>query len=102
MADQIQPIKPAAIQPLSPAPSAPTGQTESGKSFKEILSDYMDKYNEVQKEYQTSVADLVTGKTDNIAEVVSAAQKAEITSKLMIQLRNKIVDAYEEIMRMRV
>lgn len=97
----IQQVNPAQAQPATSINTAGKS-SEIGKPFKEVLSDLLDQYNQVQNSYMKSVEDLVMNKTDNLAEVASAAQKAEIATKLLIQLRNKIVDAYEEIMRMRI
>ncbi len=45
---------------------------------------------------------LATGKTDNVADVMIAAEKADIALKVMVQVRNKIIDAYQEVMKMQV
>ena len=45
---------------------------------------------------------LATGETKNIPEVMVAAEKADIALKLMVQVRNKMIDAYQEIMKMQV
>lgn len=100
MPESIQPIKPTQAQGVSlPGKAA---KLEGDKNFQQVFSEFMDQYNQVQSDYSKSVEDLVTRKSDNVAEVVAAARKAELSNQLVIQLRNKIVDAYEEIMRMRI
>ena len=48
------------------------------------------------------IQELATGKTDDIASVMIATEKADIALRTMMQVRNKIIDAYQEIMRMQV
>jgi flagellar hook-basal body complex protein FliE len=45
---------------------------------------------------------LATGRTDNVADVMLASEKADIALRLMMQVRNKMIDAYQEVMRMQV
>ena len=58
--------------------------------------------NELQKESDSKVEALATGKTDDIAGVMITAEKAEIALRAMVQVRNKIIDAYQDIMKMQV
>ena len=58
--------------------------------------------NELQKSSDKAIQNLATGRTDNIAEVMIASEKADIALRLMVQVRNKIIDAYQEIMKMQV
>ena len=58
--------------------------------------------NELQKNADTASQNLATGRTDNIAEVMIASEKADIALRLMVQVRNKIIDAYQEVMKMQV
>ncbi|MEK7355209.1 MAG: flagellar hook-basal body complex protein FliE, partial [Bdellovibrionota bacterium] len=45
---------------------------------------------------------LATGKTTDIPEVMMAAEKADIALRMMVQVRNKIIDAYQDVMKMQV
>ena len=45
---------------------------------------------------------LATGKAESIPDVMIAAEKADIALRLMLQVRNKVIDAYQEIMKMQV
>jgi flagellar hook-basal body complex protein FliE len=74
----------------------------TGSSFEQTLSQAIGKVNELQKEADVKAEHLATGKTDNIADVMIATEKADIALKLMMQVRNKIIDAYQEIMKMQV
>lgn len=73
-----------------------------GKSFSDTLNDALKNVNDLQKGADKAMQDLSTGKTDNIPEVMIAAEKADLALKLMVQVRNKIIDAYQEVMKMQV
>jgi flagellar hook-basal body complex protein FliE len=81
----------------SPA-TAPAG----GESFTSLLQDALAKINEVQAQADVSVQSLLTGQSTNLHETMIALQKADVSFQLMLQVRNKIVGAYEEIMRMQL
>jgi flagellar hook-basal body complex protein FliE len=74
----------------------------AGASFAETLNQAVGSVNEMQKTADKAMQDLATGKTDNIADVMIAAEKADIALKVMVQVRNKIIDAYQEVMKMQV
>lgn len=58
--------------------------------------------NELQVQSDRKVQELATGKTDDVANVMITAEKADIALRAMVQVRNKIIDAYQEIMKMQV
>jgi flagellar hook-basal body complex protein FliE len=62
----------------------------------------LDKVNQLQNEADAGVERLVTGQTDNLAEVFSATRKAGIAFDLLMEIRNKLMDAYSELKQMRV
>lgn len=82
-------------------PSGPSSPAE-GKSFADTLKDAVGNVNELQKSADKAAQDLATGRTDNVAEVMIKSEKADIALKLMMQVRNKIIDAYQEVMKMQV
>jgi flagellar hook-basal body complex protein FliE len=83
-------------------PLAP-GQTDpANKSFADTLKDAVGEVNTLQKQADKKAQDLATGKTTDIPEVMMAAEKADIALRLMVQVRNKIIQAYEDVMKMQV
>jgi flagellar hook-basal body complex protein FliE len=87
-------------QPMSPGS---TGNVrEAGQSFADTLKGAIENVNQLQKSSDKSSQDLATGRTDNVADVMIAAEKADIALRVMVQVRNKIIDAYQEIMKMQV
>lgn len=75
---------------------------EGQKSFADTLKEAISNVNELQKDSDTKVQQLATGKTDDVASVMISAEKAEIALRAMVQVRNKIIDAYQDIMKMQV
>ncbi|KYG68497.1 flagellar hook-basal body complex protein FliE [Bdellovibrio bacteriovorus] len=83
-------------------PKSTSSTADTGKSFADTLKDAVSSVNEMQKSSDKAMQNLATGKTDNVAEVMIAAEKADIALKVMVQVRNKIIDAYQEVMKMQV
>lgn len=69
-----------------------------GGMFKKALQDV----NAAQKESEVKTNQLVMGEGTDIHEVMIASQKANLSLQLTVQMRNKVVEAYQEIMRMQV
>lgn len=77
-------------------------ENSEDKSFGEMLSDSIKKVESLQRKADTMTMDLATGKSENITETMIAVSKAEIAFQLMTQVRNKAINAYNEIMKMQV
>ncbi len=92
----IRPIDLPGSHPAS-KPAAP-----EGKDFKTFMLESLDKVNQLQTEADAGVQKLLTGEADNVAEVFSASRKAGIAFDLLMEIRNKLMDAYTEIKQMRV
>ncbi|MGB0453489.1 MAG: flagellar hook-basal body complex protein FliE [Bacteriovoracaceae bacterium] len=74
----------------------------NGSSFSSILESKLDSLNGLQQDANLAVQKLVTGKTKNIHETLFAVERAEIAFKTMHKIRNKVLDAYKEVMRMQI
>lgn len=77
-------------------------QETSGPSFKEFLLDSLDHVNSMQQDANHAVEQLATGEDVNAAEVLTAVQKADLSFRMMMQIRNKLVQAYQEIKEIRI
>ena len=71
------------------------GPAEFGKLIKGAIN----KVNGLEREADRSIVDLLQGKAD-IHETMIALQKADISMRLLLTIRNKVIEAYREIMRM--
>ncbi len=90
--------------PLPPAvqTSSQVGTAQGAGSFKDFLLDSIKEVNSMQQDADRAVEDLVTGGDANPAEVLTAVQKADIAFRMMMQIRNKMVQAYQEVQNIRV
>lgn len=68
--------------------------------FKSIFDNALNDYINAEKQVDEDIYKLSTGESDDVHNLMINAQKAELSLDLMIQLRNKTLDAYNEIMRM--
>lgn len=99
----MQPISGVPIPPLqipTPANLAPASPGQS--SFKDFLLEALDHVNSMQQEADLAVEQLMTGEDVNPAEVLTAVQKADLTFRMMMQVRNKLVQAYQEVKEIRI
>ncbi|WP_022669667.1 flagellar hook-basal body complex protein FliE [Hippea alviniae] len=91
---------------LKPIDSSEIKKSETkkaeGDSFAEILKKSLDEVNKLQNRADESIKDIAAGKMDNIQDAVMAIEKADISLKLLTEIRNKAIEAYKEVMRMQV
>jgi flagellar hook-basal body complex protein FliE len=71
-------------------------------TFSNILTEAFDTARATDTTDKTSAIALLTGQTDDMSGLLLDAQKAEIALNLALQIRNKVVDAYNDILRMQV
>src|SRR5216110_3457232 len=82
------------------APAAkPTGEA-GGSSFADALKGSIDEVSKLQQDASQAVADLATGKTEDVSGVMSAMEKSDLAFKTLLAIRAKLMDAYEEIKNM--
>ncbi len=74
----------------------------SGPSFGEVLENAIQQVSDAQQEAGTQAKQLMTGNAHDIHSTMVAIQKADVSFQMMMQVRNKIVSAYQEIMRTQV
>ena len=79
------------------------GSAGAGKSkFLDMLKDGIKEVNSAVKGSEKASMDLVSGKSSNIHETMLAVSKAEIGFNMLVQMRNKAIEAYQDVMRMQV
>jgi flagellar hook-basal body complex protein FliE len=78
----------------SAAPSGVSG------SFSEFLEAKIQETNQLQVEADQVVSSVATGKSHNLHEMMIALDRADVSFRLMTKVRNKAVEAYQEVMRM--
>ena len=84
------------------AGAAREGAAGDSASFKDVLKQSLREVNQLQQDADRAIQDLAMGKRDDYSGVITAVQKADIAFKTLMQVRNKLIDAYQEFQRMRV
>lgn len=98
---EINPIKPVEIAAQAAAGAAKPAGTEEA-SFKSLLADALNQVNQLQQNADTGAVKLAAGENIGLDEVMLAVQKAELALQMTTQIRNKLVDAYQEVVRMQI
>lgn len=78
------------------------GVSSGESSFTNILTDAINNAKDTESSAQQQNVSLLTGDTDDLHTPMIEAQKAELALSLAIQVRNKVVEAYNEVMRMQL
>src|ERR1700737_2633959 len=99
MSIPITPIRlPAGIPQIEPF-SSPKG---SSGAFQSVLSDAIGRVEQFQQNSGTAIGRFLSGEDQEVHKVALATQQADIAFNLFLQVRNKVVSAYQEVMRMQM
>ncbi len=89
---------PAPIPEPAPASASPP----SGPGFSSVLADAIGRVDQFQQNAQTSIGKFLSGEDEEVHKVALATEQAAMTFDLFLQVRNKVVSAYQEVMRMQM
>lgn len=93
----------SSIRPVSLPEAAPVDTRNSNSGgFQSVLEGVIGKVEQSQTKAQNSVESFLNGGNEELHSVALATQRAELEFDLFLQVRNKVVSAYQEIMRMQV
>lgn len=95
-AQQIKRVDPMQLQP------SPSSEKAGGTSFKDVLTESLTEVQRLQVEADDTIQKLVAGEIKDVTQAMVAIEKADVSFQTMMAVRNKIVAAYEEVMRMQV
>ena len=70
-----------------------------GKDFGQVLKDSLGEVNTLQQTSEKAMSDIATGQVKDLHQASIAIDKAEISMKLMLEVRNKAISAYKEVLR---
>jgi len=73
-----------------------------GKSFSDILTDSIGEVSRLERSADESIKQIATGESGNIHETLIEVQKAELSMRMLLEVRKKVLGAYEEIMRTQI
>ena len=74
----------------------------SGASFKDTLNGFLKDVNEMQQKADVSIKKMIAGEITDVHQVMSSVEEANVAFNMMMEIRNKVMDAYQEIMRIRL
>src|SRR5215468_5685455 len=95
-------IRPVDIPISVPGQPTATKPADNGMAFGDVLQDALQQVSDLQAQAGDDVQRVLTGEITDVHSAMIAVQKADISFQMMMQVRNKIVSAYQEIMRMQV
>jgi len=75
---------------------------QKGSSFQKILGNLIDKVNSLEGNANKTIEKLITEDETGLHQIMIAAEEADLAFRLMMEIRNKLVETYQEIMRMQV
>jgi len=74
----------------------------NNNEFEKLLKDGIEELNKEQIEAYNAMSDIATGKVENLQEAVQKIESAELSLKFALEVKNKAINAYKEIMRMQI
>ena len=95
----MQDIK-VSISGALPPSSVKANEEAGGGDFEKMMKSALGKVNQIQAEAEESIKGLAEG--EDVTQAVIAMEKADLSFQLMVEVRNKLLNAYDEIMRMQV
>lgn len=78
------------------------GSTSGGSAFQSVLGDAISKVESFQNDAANSVNKFLSGEGEDLHKVALATQQADLSLQLFMQVRNKVVTAYNQVMQMQV
>jgi len=98
MAAPILPVSGAAL----PDPIRPAGQAAAGGAFQDVFTSAIQNVEAFSKQASASAERFLSGEGEELHTTIMATQRAELAFDMFLQVRNKVVSAYQEIMRMQM
>ena len=95
----ISPIRPPVGLPSIDPPSQSKG---APGAFQSALQDAIGRVEQFQQNAQTSIDRFLSGEDEEVHKVALATEQAQLSFDLFLQMRNKVVSAYQEVMRMQM
>lgn len=86
------------VGPSGPAPQP----TKSDSSFGDVVRDMLKDVNQQQHQADSSIQQLMTGETDSVDDVVMSVVQADLAFRMVLEIRNRLISSYQEVMRMQV
>lgn len=88
---------PLAVQQVESNPVA-----QAGSDFSKVIKSTINQVVEAEKQSEKAIEELQAGEAKNLHDVMISVEQADISLKMLVQFRNKALQAYEEVMRMQI
>jgi flagellar hook-basal body complex protein FliE len=93
---------PSGLPQASPAGLRDSRETRSDVPFADLVKGLVKETDQQQQQAAAGVEKLVTGETDSIHDVVLTTSRADLAFRLMMEIRNRLIASYQEVMRMQI
>jgi flagellar hook-basal body complex protein FliE len=100
--NQINPIGPLGGPEALGKPGGAPQAAKGGASFKETLTSLLKDVDSLQKKADVSIQKMASGEINDVHQVMQSAEEAKLAFNMMMEIRNKVMDAYQEVMRIRL
>ena len=100
--NEIKGIQNQVIIPEIKQQEATVVKKDDSISFGDTIGNFLDAVNTAQMDAKDSVAEIVTGESENLHEAMAKVEEAKISFELMLEIRNKLLQSFQEIQRMQV
>jgi flagellar hook-basal body complex protein FliE len=77
-------------------------QGNGGVSFKDVMNGFLNDVNGLQQRADESIKKLASGEITDVHQVMTASEEAKVAFNMMMEIRNKVMDAYQEVLRIRL
>jgi len=98
----ISPIQPSSIQPIEPIDIGGPERASGGGEFHNVLQGAIDQVELSRSDANQSIQNFLTGDGEDLHSTVLAVQRADLEFSMLMQVRNKVISAYQEVMRMQM
>lgn len=104
--DFLPPLHPISLDALSAgpagAPATANATVTGGTNFGQLVSQGLQNVNQQMRASQVDLQRLATGEIDNLHQVMLRLEESRLSFQLMLQVRNRLLESYQEVMRMQV
>lgn len=99
---QMQPIQPAASKPMQTITIGSPGDASPGVNFSDLMNSAIDQVEASRNNATASINQFLSGEGGDLHSTILATQRADLEFQMFLQVRNKVVSAYQEVMRMQM
>jgi flagellar hook-basal body complex protein FliE len=95
-------LAPQTINPAGDSQAIDPSSFATGGSFSNLLGDFVNGVNAKQNEASDAISGLMSGKNVSLHQAMISMEEASVSFSMMVEVRNKLLDSYQELMRMQI